>query len=141
MVTSHSWRSLTPASSSRGRPVWFQEKHGQMCAYRVFGRIPCLCRSDWNLRWLDVCICTDASEKGFASAVREGFRELAQRLTRSSPARTCDQDCISPSLMHQDDGEFDLASHVRVPAVSVHRPVTSLITRDMQRLSHLKSIP
>ena len=31
----------------------------------------------WSLRWLDVCVCTDASEKGLAFAVREGCRELA----------------------------------------------------------------
>ena len=28
------------------------------------GRIICLLRSDWCLRWLDVCVCTDASGKG-----------------------------------------------------------------------------
>ena len=30
---------------------------------RAFGGILCLLRSDRSLRWLDVCICTDASEK------------------------------------------------------------------------------
>ena len=39
--------------------------------------------------------------------------------TQSSPARTCDQDCLSPSLMHLDVGEVDLVSHVHVPAVIV----------------------
>ena len=34
--------------------------------HRAFGGILCLFRSDWSLRQLDVCICTDASEKGFA---------------------------------------------------------------------------
>ena len=33
---------------------------------RAFGRILCLLRSGWGLRWHDVCICTDASENGFA---------------------------------------------------------------------------
>ena len=44
---------------------------------------------------------------------------LAQRFTRSSPARTCDQDYVSPSKVHLDAGEDDRTSHVHVPAVSV----------------------
>ena len=51
---------------------------------RAFGGILCLLRSDWSLRLLGVCICTDASEKGFAFAVREGCRELASELGRVS---------------------------------------------------------
>ena len=43
---------------------------------------------------------------------------LAQRLTRSSPERTCDQDCLSPSRM-----------------------MLPLIARDMRRPSHLKGLP
>ena len=35
-----------------------------------------------SLRWLDVCICADASEKNFAFAVREGCRELASEVGR-----------------------------------------------------------
>ena len=42
--------------------------------------ILCLFRSDWSLRMLDFCICTDASEKWFAFAVREGCRELASEV-------------------------------------------------------------
>ena len=47
---------------------------------------------------------------------------LAQRLKRSSPARTCDQDCFSPSL--------DCTSHIHVSAGSVqpHEPMISLCT-------------
>ena len=41
-----------------------------------FGEIICL------LRWLEVCICTDTSEKGFAFAAREGCRELASEVGR-----------------------------------------------------------
>ena len=48
----------------------------------AFGGILCLLRSDWSLRWLDVCTCTDASEKGFAFAVREGCREQASEVGR-----------------------------------------------------------
>ena len=44
---------------------------------------------------------------------------LAQRVTKSSPTQTCNQDCLSASLMHLDVGEVDLASHVHVPAVIV----------------------
>ena len=46
--------------------------------------ILCLLRSDWSLRWLDVCICTDASETGFAFAVCEGCHELASEVGRVS---------------------------------------------------------
>ena len=53
------------------------------------------------------------------------FHVLAQRLTRSSPARTCNQDCLSPSQSHLDVDEVDLASHVRVSAVSVQSHVPS----------------
>ena len=53
---------------------------------RAFGTksIFCLLRSNWSLRWLHVCICSDASEKGFAFAVRDGCRELAAELGRVS---------------------------------------------------------
>ena len=51
---------------------------------RVFGRLLCLLRNDWSLRRLDVCICTDASEKCFAFVVREGCRELASEVGRVS---------------------------------------------------------
>ena len=44
---------------------------------------------------------------------------LAQRLTRSSPAPTCDQDFLSHSLIHLDVGEVDLTSHIHVLAMSV----------------------
>ena len=47
---------------------------------RAFGGILCLLRSDRSLRWLDVCICADASEKGSAFAVREGRCELASEV-------------------------------------------------------------
>ena len=78
-------QSLTPASSSRasylvsGEP-WSTVRKEQ----RAFVRIQCLFRSDWSLRWLDVCICTGASEKGFAFAVLEGCRELASEVGRVS---------------------------------------------------------
>ena len=49
----------------------------------AFGGILCLLRSDRSLRWLDG-ICTDASEKGIALAVREGCRELASEVGRVS---------------------------------------------------------
>ena len=51
---------------------------------RAFGGILCLLRGDRSLRWLDVCICTDASEKDFAFTVREGRRELAAEVGRVS---------------------------------------------------------
>ena len=56
------------------------------------------------------------------------LRYLAQRLTRSCPARTSDQDCSSPSLMRLDVGAVDLTSHIHVPAVSVqsHAPSDDL---------------
>ena len=94
MVTSLFWRSaivdlsqsLTPASSSL-RGVFFGFSGALVNRAQgtegIWG-IQCLLRSDWSLRWLDVCICTDASEKGFAFAVREGCRELASEVGRVS---------------------------------------------------------
>ena len=57
---------------------------------------------------------------------------LAQRLTRASPAQTCDLNCFPFQLMHLDDGEVDLTSHIDAPAVSVQSHVSSdvLIARD-----------
>ena len=99
MVTSLFWRSaivglsqsLTPASSSL-RGVFFGFKGAMVNRAQgtegIWG-IQCLLRSDWSLRWLDVCICTDASEKGFAFAVREGCRELASEVGRVSERTSC----------------------------------------------------
>ena len=92
MVTSLSWRSaivvlsrsLAPASSSRGRLTWFIES----VVHTGFGRILCLLRSDWSLRWLNVCIGTDASEKEVAFALREGCRELSSEVGRVSERTT-----------------------------------------------------
>ena len=78
-------RSLTPASKLRGRPIWLLENHGLLCAWnREIWGMSCLLRNDWTLRWLDVWICTDVSEKGFAFAVHEGRRELASEAGRIS---------------------------------------------------------
>ena len=62
---------------------------------RAFGGILCLFRSDWGLRWLDVCICTDASEKGFAFVVREGCRKLASVVSSS---RQASREASGPSV-------------------------------------------
>ena len=51
---------------------------------RAFGGILCLLRSNWSLRWLDVCISTDPSEKCVVSVVREVCRELASEVGRVS---------------------------------------------------------
>ena len=57
----------------------------KLCVWnRAFWSILCLLRSDWSLRRLDVCMCTDASEQGFAFAVRERCRELASEVGRVS---------------------------------------------------------
>ena len=55
-------QTLTPASSSCGRLHWNQENHGQRCVRNKehIWRILCVPRSNWTVRWLDVCICTDA---------------------------------------------------------------------------------
>ena len=50
---------------------------------------------------------------------------LAQRLTRSSPSRTSDEECFCPLLKHLDVGEVDVTSHIHVPAVSVQSHVPS----------------
>ena len=63
------------ALSSRGKlqvraGVLFEFRRALVdCAFvtkSILGRILCFLRSHWNLRWHDVCICTDASGKGFA---------------------------------------------------------------------------
>ena len=47
--------------------------------------------------------------------------------------------------MHLDVGEVAFTSHIHLPAMSVsnhmYRPMISPVARDMQRLSHLKSLP
>ena len=119
-----SWCSpnpFAPASSSRGLSTLFQGSHGQQ---RARG-IPYLFRSDWSLRWLDVCFCTDASEKGFAFAVRQGCRELAsavglvsertrfKRSSRSIRARSRALRSIAPDVgsdcSSSDENEVPLA--------------------------------
>ena len=50
---------------------------------------------------------------------------LAQCLTRSSPARTSDQDCLSPSPMPLDVGKVDVTYCIHVPAVGVQSHVPS----------------
>ena len=60
------------------------------------------------------------------------FHFFAQRSSRSSPARTCDQDCLSPPMMHLDVGEVGRT-------LSMHRPLI-YPARDMQQLSHLKGL-
>ena len=85
------WRSaimglsqfLTQASCSGWRLIWFPDSFVSM-EQRASARILCLLRIDWSVCWLDVCIGTDASEKGFAFAVRDGCRELASEVGRVS---------------------------------------------------------
>ena len=58
---------------------------------------------------------------------------LAQRITRSSPVRTSDQDCVFPSVMHLDVGEVDFTSHIHVPTVSVQSHVPSDVLSNCTR--------
>ena len=92
---------------------------------RAFGGIMCLFRSDWSLRWLGVCVCSDVSEKGFAFEVREGCRELAsevsrvsertrfKRSSRSICARSCAVRSFAPDVdldsSGSDENEVSLA--------------------------------
>ena len=71
---------------------------------RTFGRIQRPLRSDWSLRWLEVCICTDASEKGFAFSVREGCCELAAVVG-----------CVS------ERARFKRSSRIKVACAALHR--------------------
>ena len=73
---------LTPASSSRGRLIWSPESRGQMCVWSKDG-ILCLLRSDWSLRWLNVCICTDTSEKASHSRFVKDAASWRRRLGES----------------------------------------------------------
>ena len=95
VVTSLFWRSaivelsqfLTQASSSRGRRFWFPESRGQLCVWSKEPLVEAYVFSvviGWSLRCLDVCVCTDASEKGFTFADREGCRELASEFSEQT---------------------------------------------------------
>ena len=90
-----------------GQP-WLTVRMEQRALVGIDSGIVCLFLRDWSLRLLDVCICTEASEKGFAFAVREGCRELAsevgrvsertsfQRSSRSGRAKSCGLKTVAP---------------------------------------------
>ena len=81
MVKSLFWRlSIVELSQFLTQAFKFAPGSTVRMEQRAFGGILRLLRSDWSLRWLDVCICTDASEKG----LREGCRELAPEVGRVS---------------------------------------------------------
>ena len=98
VVKSPSWHSatvvLSQASYLRDVPTWFQESHVQLCVCNreLSGELSVFSAVCWSLRRLDVCICTGASDKGFASAVREGCpgpeRTRFKRSSRSIRARS-----------------------------------------------------
>ena len=58
------------------------------CSATVCSTVRLEQRTFGSLRWLDVCICTDASDKGFAFAVRERCRELGSEDGRVSVQQT-----------------------------------------------------
>ena len=105
---------------------------------RAFRCILRLLRSVWSLRWLDVCICSDASKKGFAFAVRERCRELAsevgrvpertrfKRRSRSIRARSRALRCDAPSVDSEssgaDENEESLARSEYHPGSDRFRP-------------------
>ena len=66
-------------------------------AQRAFGGVLRQFRSDWSLRWLDVCLRTDA-ETRCAFAVREGCHELDSEVGRVSE-RTVQETLKSRSLL------------------------------------------
>ena len=112
------WRSAEDAQEKRiasrqasDHCVWFR---GGGCL--VFRLIP----SELN--------CSDRGSRFFHrdyDSSKSLLHGHAQRLTRSSPTRTGDQDCFSPSRLHLDVGEVDFTSHIHVPAVSVQSRVPS----------------
>ena len=85
---------LSQASNLRDGPNWFQESHVHFCVCNreLSGELSVFSAVCWSLRRLDVCICTGASDKGFASAVREGCpgpeRTRFKRSSRSIRARS-----------------------------------------------------
>ena len=86
------------------------------------------CRSTFHLLSCSTCRELDKGSRFFDcdyDSSKSLLHVLAQRLTRSSPARTCDLDCFSPSLMHVDGGEVDLTPRIHVPTVSVQSHVSS----------------
>ena len=91
---------------------------------RSFGVVLCLLRSDWSLRWLDVCICTETSEKGFAFALREGCRELASEVCRVSERTTFKRS--SMSIRARTRGQRSIAPDVVLECSSSDEDVMSL---------------
>ena len=79
--------SILVVSFKFARVSYLMSKYSWLTArmkQKVFDDILCLFRSDWSLRWLDVCIDTDASEKDSAFAFLEGCRVLASEVERVS---------------------------------------------------------
>ena len=121
-----SWAlSILDASFKFARAVSGEPWSSVRMELREFEGSQCLLRSDWSLRWLDVCTCTDASEKCVAFAVREGCRELASavgrvsewtKFKRSSRTTPCQVACgrsIAPDVSLEwsssDENEVSLA--------------------------------
>ena len=85
-LTNRGALSILDASFKSARSCFLVSKQPWLTVrmeQRAFGGILCLLRSDWSLRWIDVCICTDVGN-GFAFAVREGCLELASEVGRVS---------------------------------------------------------
>ena len=70
------------ASSSRGHSILLSAELWSTVRMEQgeFGGISCLLRSDWSLRWPDVWICADASEKASHSRFVKDAASWRQRL-------------------------------------------------------------
>ena len=76
---------FTQASSSRGAShlVSGRPLSTVRMEQRAFGGILCPLRCEWSLRWLDVCICPDASEKMVAFAIRKDAARWRRKLVEA----------------------------------------------------------
>ena len=89
----------------------------------------CPLRSEWSLRPLEVRICTDASEMGFA--VREGCRELASVVGRVSEPTRCKSS--SRSNRARSRALRSIAPHVVVECSSSEEAEVPLARRGVAR--------
>ena len=88
-LTNRGALSILDASCKFARASYFGFRKAVVnCAYGAKSMWWNLMSSDWSVRWRDVCICTDASEKSFAFAVRQRCRELASEVGRVPERRS-----------------------------------------------------
>ena len=110
-------RVLSVPSRQRSVPI-VQVRTRRRCL-QLEGRVvrtSLRCRVVLWFRWIPSELnCSDEGSRFFdrvCDPSKSLLHFLAQRLTRTSPARTSDQDCSSPSPMHLYGGQVDFRYHI-----------------------------